>query len=102
MTLIQHNPRKLSTPIVTTNRQKHVEGAADCPRGPLPREATCVDYMYRKLKTEFGAAIYAWRKMIVKAVFGQIKEARGFRRFSILGPVRRKANVSWCASRTTF
>ena len=32
-----------------------------------------------------GAAIFAARKSIVEPVFGQIKEARGFRRFSLRG-----------------
>jgi len=41
--------------------------------------------MTRKLQTRAGAAIYAARKAIVEPVFGEIKEARGFRRFSLRG-----------------
>ena len=37
--------------------------------------------MQAKLKTAAGRAVYARRKAIVEPVFGQIKEARGFRRF---------------------
>ena len=44
--------------------------------------------MRRKLKTKVGAAIYARRKAIVETVFGQIKEARGFRRFSLRGLIK--------------
>jgi hypothetical protein len=44
--------------------------------------------MRRKLKTKVGAAIYARRKAIVEPVFGQIKEARGFRRFSLRGLIK--------------
>lgn len=41
--------------------------------------------MGRKLRTKAGRAHYARRKAIVEPVFGQIKEARGFRRFSLRG-----------------
>ena len=41
--------------------------------------------MKRKLQTRAGRAIYATRKTIVEPVFGQIKEARGFRRFLLRG-----------------
>jgi hypothetical protein len=33
----------------------------------------------------FGAAVYATRKFIVEPVFGQIKQARGFRQFLLRG-----------------
>jgi transposase len=41
--------------------------------------------MQEKLKTAEGRAIYARRKAIVEPVYGQIKEARGFRRFLLRG-----------------
>ena len=41
--------------------------------------------MQAKLKTTAGRAIYARRKAIVEPVYGQIKEARGFRRFLLRG-----------------
>jgi IS5 family transposase len=41
--------------------------------------------MKRKLQTRAGRAIYATRKTIVEPVFGQIKQARGFRRFRLRG-----------------
>ncbi|MDP2182606.1 MAG: IS1182 family transposase [Actinomycetota bacterium] len=43
------------------------------------------DTMREKLASEVGEAIYRKRKAIVEPVFGQIKEARGFRRFSFRG-----------------
>jgi transposase len=81
-------PEKQIDAYVATGRQKHSEVSGDCPRGPLPQGATRVDRMRRKLKTKVGAAIYARRKAIVEPVFGQIKEARGFRRFSLRGLVK--------------
>ncbi len=41
--------------------------------------------MRAKLTTAAGAAIYARRKAIVEPVFGQTKEVRRFRRFSLRG-----------------
>ena len=49
--------------------------------------------MRAKLQTAEGHAIYALRKAIVEPVFGQIKEARGFRRFSFRGVV--KVTAEW-------
>ena len=71
---------------LAAGRQKHGEfGKARCPRGPLPKGATRVDRMRRKLQTKVGAAVYAARKGIVEPVFGQIKQARGFRQFLLRG-----------------
>lgn len=44
-----------------------------------------MDRMRRKLKTKAGKAVYAARKTIVEPVFGQIKQARGFRQFLTRG-----------------
>jgi IS5 family transposase len=44
-----------------------------------------MDRMRRKLKTKVGRAIYATRKTIVEPVFGQIKQAQGFRQFLLRG-----------------
>src|SRR5437763_9766955 len=49
-------------------------------RGPLPKGATRVERMKRKLQTKAGAAIYAARKAIVEPVFGQIKQRSEERR----------------------
>jgi len=38
-----------------------------------------------KVRTPEGKALYARRKVIAEPVFGQIKEARGFRRFLLRG-----------------
>jgi hypothetical protein len=54
-------------------------------RGPLPRDADAKTRMARKLKSKKGSKIYAQRKTIVEPVNGQIKEARGLRRFLLRG-----------------
>jgi len=66
-------------------RDKHRQRPGPCPRGPLPKGATRTDRMRRKLQTQVGRAIYAARKAIVEPVFGQIKQARGFRQFLLRG-----------------
>jgi hypothetical protein len=74
---------------VATGHDKHgvaVETSSDPPPpGASPKEA-----MREKLRTADGRAVYKMRKAIVEPVFGQIKEQRGFRRFSLRG----KENVS--------
>jgi transposase len=79
------NPERRIEGYVATERQKHGEHREPCPKGPLPKEATRVDRMRRKLKTKAGKAVYAARKAIVEPVFGQIKQARGFRQFLLRG-----------------
>ena len=77
-----------ATPIdayISTRKQAHGERPGPCPRGPLPATATRTDRMTRKLQTKAGAAVYAARKAIVEPVFGQIKQARGFRQFLLRG-----------------
>jgi transposase len=70
---------------VATEKQKHGERNEPCKRGPLPKGASRVERMKRKLQTKVGAAVYATRKCIVEPVFGQIKQARGFRQFLLRG-----------------
>jgi transposase len=78
---------------IATGRQKHGHKPERCKRGPLPKGATRVDKMTRKLRTKAGAAVYAARKCIVEPAFGQIKQARGFRQFLLRGI--RKVRGEW-------
>jgi transposase len=71
-------------PYIATGRKKHDE-QPPVVRGRPPANLTIKDTMARKLATKKGAAVYARRKVIVEPVFGQIKEARGFRRFLLRG-----------------
>lgn len=68
---------------IATGRDKHEQTPAPA-NGP-PRAATGKEAMRHKLHTEAGQAVYKMRKAIVEPVFGQIKERRGFRRFSLRG-----------------
>jgi hypothetical protein len=64
-------------PSIATERQPHQAPPADTPAMPL----TVQERMAAQGRTPAGKALYARRKVIVAPVFGQIKEARGFRRF---------------------
>jgi len=78
-------PERQIAAYVSTGRQKHGPYRQPCKRGPLPAGATRVDRMTRKLQTQAGKAVYAARKCVVEPVFGQIKQARGFRQFLLRG-----------------
>jgi len=66
---------------VPPDRQTHggTPTASGRPRSPTAEQ------MRAKLRSAAGHAVYALRKAIVEPVFGQIKEVRGFRRFSFRG-----------------
>ena len=68
-------------PYIATGRQQHHGPQAEAPATP----ATVQERMAAKVRTPAGKALYARRKVIVEPVFGQIKEARGFRRFLLRG-----------------
>jgi len=71
-------------PYIATERQRHHTAPPASPPEPAP-PATAQERMRAKLLTASGRAVYARRKTIVEPVFGQIKEARGFRRFLLRG-----------------
>jgi transposase len=70
-------------PYIATERQQHHVAAAEAPA--LPAKATAQEAMRAKLQTARGRAVYGLRKGLVEPVFGQIKGARGFRRFALRG-----------------
>ena len=68
-------------PYIATGRQQHHVPQAEAPEMPC----TVQERMAAKVRTPEGKALYARRKVIAEPVFGQIKEARGFRRFLLRG-----------------
>ena len=81
-------------PYIATQRQKH-HGAAESALAELvPAGASPQEKMAAKLRTALGRAVYGLRKSVVEPVFGQIKAARGFRRFSLRG--LEKIKGEWC------
>jgi transposase len=55
------------------------------PRGRIPKSLSIADRMRRKLRTKKGKERYGLRKELPEPVFGQIKQARGFRQFLLRG-----------------
>jgi hypothetical protein len=82
---------------VTPDRSKQTEEPAELPAAsppPFELDQDVIARMREKLKTEHGRAVYKQRKMIVEPVFGQVKEVRGFRRFSFRGLQKNEAEWS--------
>lgn len=77
---------------IATKPDKTADPSRASPRGRIPRSATTIQRMRRKLRTLRGKATYARRKAIVEPVFGQIK-TRGFRQFLLRG--ERKVDGEW-------
>jgi transposase len=68
-------------PFIATQRRKHSDPLPLAPRGRPPKDLSPKQRMARKLLTLRGRAMYAWRQILPEPVFGQIKQARGFRQF---------------------
>lgn len=75
--------RKTASRTATLNP---IEGSVSPPQplGQAPPRSV-IQRMREKLATDTGRATYKLRKSIVEPVFGQIKQARGFRQFSLRG-----------------
>jgi Transposase DDE domain len=77
-------------PYLATERQRHPGPQTEAPETP----STVQERMAAKVRTPEGKALYARRKVIVEPVFGQIKEARGCRRFLLRGLAAIRGE--WC------
>jgi transposase len=71
---------------VTASAEPTTAGAPQPPVAPPP--TTPIEKMRNKVASPGGRQIYSRRKVLPEPVFGQIKEARGFRRFSLRGLVK--------------
>ena len=80
-------------PHVATGRQKHHEVPVPVVAGEPTPAATATEKMRHKLLSATGKVLYAARKHIVEPVFGQIKGARGIRRFLMRG--LEKVSAEW-------
>jgi len=66
---------------VATANMKHNPTRRTGRRSPLKKDATLVEQMDRKVSNKRGRALYKRRQAVIEPVFGQIKDARGIRRF---------------------
>jgi transposase len=76
---------------VATGRQRHGQPAAD--GGAHRKPGSRVEAMRAKLRKDGFDSPYRLRKQTVEPVFGQIKQARGFRQFLLRGRV--KVTAEW-------
>ena len=80
-------------PFVAPEQTRHGRVVPPAPRGRIPNNLSARDRMRRKLQTKRGRQRYALRMETVEPVFGQIKQARGFRQFLLRG--LEKVNREW-------
>ena len=80
-------------PHIATGRQKHHAAAVPVAEGECAPVASAQEKMQHKLRTATGKLLYAARKHIVEPVFGQIKSARGIRKFLLRG--LKKVSAEW-------
>lgn len=78
---------------ISPDKQQHNDPMEGAPRGRIAKNLSVIDRMRRKLKTKRGRQKYRLRKQTVEPVFGQIKQARGFRQFLLRG--LEKVNGEW-------
>lgn len=70
---------------IPPDKTRHGATVPPAPRGRIPGSLSIADRMRRKLRTKKGRRCYAQRKQLPEPVFGQIKQARGFRQFLLRG-----------------
>ena len=80
-------------PHLAIGRQKHHEAPVPPEAAAPSAKASVKEKMQQKLRSATGKALYAARKHIVEPVFGQIKSARGIRKFLLRG--LEKVSAEW-------
>ncbi|MBU2759383.1 IS1182 family transposase [Acidithiobacillus sulfurivorans] len=75
------------TPFIAVAREEHHPDWRQRHTEPedLPENATRMQAMIHRLKTQAGRSVYRLRKQTVEPVFGIIKSVMGFRQFSLRG-----------------
>ena len=78
---------------IPPDKTNHTDKNIAMPRGRIPNGLSLADRMRRKLRTKRGREHYGLRKELSEPVFGQIKQARGFRQFLMRG--KKKVKGEW-------
>jgi transposase len=82
---IAHAQSKGIHTLIPPGNTRHTDAQPAPPRGRIPKNLSIKERMERLLRTEKGRKAYGKRKETVEPVFGQIKDARGFRSFLLRG-----------------
>ena len=85
---------------VATRHVKHGESGPPAPRGRPPAGLSWRERMARRLQTQRGQHSYRQRMTTSEPVFGQLKQAMGFRQFLLRGLV--KVRGEWALLCTAF
>jgi transposase len=80
-------------PHIAVGRQKHHEAAVSPEAAASSAKTSAKEKMEQKLRAAAGKLLYAARKYIIEPVFGQIKSARGIRKFLLRG--LEKVSAEW-------
>jgi hypothetical protein len=100
--------RNIDAYVATGRARDAVAGTAKGETAPAPSSPqpagtpTRIEAMRAKIKAGGHASPYRLRKQLPEPVFGQIKQARGFRQFLMRGWRRSVPSGPWSASPTTF
>jgi transposase len=78
---------------IPPDKMRHAYKMPTAPQGRIPKGLSTTDRMRRKLRTKQGRKRYGLRKELPEPVFGQIKQARGFRQFLLRG--KEKVRGEW-------
>ena len=87
---------------IATGKQKHGEYRQPCPRGPLPRNATRVDRMKRKLQTRAGRQSMRLAKRLCSRSSARSNRRAGFATSFCAAWLKSVASGPWSVSPTTF
>ena len=87
---VEHLQKRTLDPYIAVGREGTPAALPDEASSPAQRLRAS---MREKLSTGKGKSVYSRRKVIVEPVFGQIEQARGFRRFSQRGTA--KVRCEW-------
>ena len=94
---MEESPGSGAQVLAATERHEHGRRIAglEIKAGPpeLPEDAPFIEQMRRRLQTSAGRQAHDQRKSTIEPVFGIIKEAPGFRRFSLRG--LSNVNLEW-------
>ena len=90
--------RRRITGYIATGRQRHGTKSATTKRPVKP--SSLLARMTRRLKCAGYRSRYRLRKQVVEPVFGQIKQARGFRQFLLRGI--KKVKAEWAMICTAY
>ncbi|MGH7425544.1 MAG: transposase, partial [Candidatus Methylomirabilales bacterium] len=97
---LQYLARRGIEGYVATRRGRHGDALSPAPRGRPPAGLSWRERMERRLRSQRGQHYYRHRMTTSEPVFGQLKQALGFRQFLLRGLA--KVRAEWALVCTAF